>query len=62
MKTIKLKINHVPGYSGTIPVQTDDNKVPLERFWRNRLKDAKTDNCVEVVSTRTPKTKQEKAE
>lgn len=62
MKQLKLKINHVPGYSGTVTVQTDDNGVPLERFWRNRLKDAKTDNCVEVIPARTPKVKKEKAE
>lgn len=61
MKTIKLKINSVPGYAGIISVQTDDNGVPLERFWRNRLKDAKADNCVEVVTTRTQTTKKEKA-
>lgn len=46
---MKLKINNVAGYSGVIDVQTDENGVPLERFWRKRLKDAETDNCVEVV-------------
>lgn len=46
----------------TVTVQTDDNGVPLERFWRNRLKDAKTDNCVEVIPARTPEVKKEKAE
>lgn len=62
MKTIKLKINKVPGYAGTVTVQTDNNDVPLERFWRNRLKDAKADNCVEIVKPRTPTTaKKEKA-
>lgn len=23
--------------------------IPIERYWRDRLKDAKTDNCVEFV-------------
>lgn len=46
---MKLKINNVAGYSGVIDVQTDENGVPLQRFWRKRLKDAETDNCVEVV-------------
>ncbi len=54
---IKLKINSVPGFSGTVTVQTDDSGVPLERFWRKRLKDAETDNCVEVVKPGTPKAK-----
>lgn len=50
---MNLKINSVPGFSGTVTVQTDEKGVPLERFWRNRLKDAETDNCVEVVRPRT---------
>lgn len=54
---IKLKINSVPGFSGTLTIQTDASGVPLERFWRKRLKDAETDNCVEVVKPGTPKAK-----
>ena len=54
---MKLKINHVPGYGGTITVE-DVNGIPVERFWRNRLKDAKIDNCVEVVKTRAKETKE----
>lgn len=59
---MKLKINSVPGYTGTVTIQTDDNGVPLERFWRNRLKDAVTDNCVEVVKPSPRKPKKEQAE
>ena len=47
---IKLKVNNVRGYSGFVTVKTDENRVPLEKFWRDRLKDAKTDGCVEVVN------------
>lgn len=32
-----------------IEVECSANSVPLERFWRNRLNDAKIDNCVEIV-------------
>lgn len=46
---MKLKINNVSGYSGTVEIKTDVNNIPLERFWRRRLKDAKIDNCVEIV-------------
>lgn len=46
---IKLKINNVKGYSGIIPIETDSKRVPLSKFWRDRLKDAKIDNCVEIV-------------
>jgi len=47
---IKLKINNVPGYSGTINVTTCPKGVVCDKFWRDRLKDAKTDGCVEVVN------------
>lgn len=49
---MKLKLNQpLKGYEvgREIIVQTDSNGVPLEKFWRRRLKDAKIDNCVEVV-------------
>ena len=54
---MKLKINNVRGYSGIIDV-ADNNGIPVERFWRNRLKDAGIDNCVEVVKPRAKKTKE----
>lgn len=52
MSEIKIKINNVPGFSGVVTVQADENGLPLESFWRRRLKDAETDNCVEVVKPR----------
>jgi len=48
-KTVILKINNVPRYTGRVLVNTDERGVPLERFWRKRLADAETDNCVEIV-------------
>ena len=57
---MKIKINNVKGYTGHVTIQTDGNGVPLDKFWRNRLKDALTDNCIEVVKPRTRKAKQEK--
>lgn len=57
MSIIKLKLN-IPlvGYQAgqTVTVQTDRANVPLDRFWRRRIKDAKIDNCVEVVSNTKP--------
>jgi len=29
----------------------DDNGIPTDHFWRNRLKDSAIDNCIEVIST-----------
>lgn len=28
----------------------DKNGIPVKREWRNRLKDARIDNCVEVIT------------
>lgn len=57
---MNLKINNVPGFSGTITIE-DNAGIPVDRFWRNRLKDAKIDNCVEVVKPRA-RAKKETAE
>lgn len=64
MKTIKLKINKdIPGYSAgrTIDVQTDDHGTPFIKFWRDRLRDAEHDSCVEIVKTK-PKSKKSSQE
>jgi hypothetical protein len=34
---------------GTIIQINDENGVPTDLFWRNRLKDSAIDNCIEVV-------------
>ena len=51
---IKLKINNVPGYKAgdIIKIETDAEKVPLSKFWRNRLRDSSTDGCVEIVKSK----------
>lgn len=38
---------HLPGQ--IILVDVDKNGVPLEKYMRRRLKDAKRDNCIELV-------------
>lgn len=55
---MKLKLNQpMKGYEAgrEVVVQTDANGVPLEKFWRRRIRDAKIDNCVEVVKPSKPK-------
>ena len=59
MKVIQRKINkpmqrHPPGAIVRVPV--DNVGVPLEKFWRDRLRDAEIDSCVEVVEETQPKT------
>ena len=55
---MKLKLNKpMMGYDAgrKITIQTDASGVPLEKFWRRRLKDAKIDNCVEEIKLSKPK-------
>lgn len=55
---MKLKLNQpMAGYEAgrEVTIQTDRNGVPLEKFWRRRIRDAKIDNCVEVVKPSKPK-------
>ena len=47
---MNLKINNVQGYSGVVTIRTDGNDIPLERFWRKRIQDAKIDHCVEIIT------------
>jgi len=57
MKLQKLKINSVPGYTGTVTIKTNSNGIPLDKFWRNRIKESELDNCVELVKPSAPKKK-----
>ena len=34
----------------TIIEINDENGVPTDLFWRNRLKDSAIDNCIEVIN------------
>ena len=43
----KLLGEHKPG--DTIKVISDKEGVPLDKYWRSRLKDAETDQCCEKV-------------
>jgi hypothetical protein len=62
MNTMKLKLNQpMQGYEAgrVVSVQADSAGVPLEKFWRRRLNDAKIDNCVEMVKDAPVKPKKE---
>ena len=50
---VSLGVGLEKGTERDIPV--DSEGIPLEQFWRQRLKDAKTDNCVEWVKADKPK-------
>lgn len=61
MKKLKLKVNSVPRQPAHVTIELDADGVVKSRFWRRRLKDAETDNCVEPV-IKPVKTKREQAE
>lgn len=51
--TKQLKLNaELAGHpSGSIiPIRTDKDGIPLDRYWRDRVKDAKIDDCVKILS------------
>ena len=50
-RSIKLNAP-LRGYAaGTVlPIEVDKEGTPLDRYWRDRFKDAKIDNCVEFAS------------
>lgn len=55
MKLLTLKLN-VPllGFKAGREIKVKTNKgIPLDRFWRARLEDAKIDECVEVVKAKS---------
>lgn len=41
------------GKTGKIPC--DEHGMPLDKYWRNRLRDAKIDGCIEVLKPKTKK-------
>lgn len=50
--TIRIKVNGtLPGYhkGQTVTVACDPEGIPFLEYWRRRLRDAKMDNCCEVV-------------
>ena len=56
---INIKVlRDIPGYKAgkTVKVQAT-NGIPALRFWRDRLRDARIDKCVEIVKTKKPTTK-----
>ena len=39
----------------SIKIETDDFGVPLDSFWRRRLKDSKIDNCFKITNKKKGK-------
>ncbi len=45
----KLEIDSI------ISVEADKEGIPLNIFWRNRLRDSEIDNCVEIIKIKQGK-------
>ena len=57
-KELKIKRNiggKKPG--DVIEIQVDKDGTPIERYWRDRVKDASIDGCVEFVAQKESFTK-----
>tara|TARA_R110000772_G_C13310322_1_gene440402 strand:- start:12136 stop:12390 length:255 start_codon:yes stop_codon:yes gene_type:complete len=51
-KRLKLNADLNGCKSGQVIVIKCKNGVPIEKYWRDRIKDSATDNCVEVLTNR----------
>jgi len=36
-------------------IDCDETGMPLDKYWRNRLRDAQIDGCVEILKSKTKK-------
>jgi len=54
-RTIRLQINKpLQGLQkgATIKLVADENSLPVDNYWRRRLKDADQDGCVEILASK----------
>ena len=50
--TLTVEVRRVSGFKPgqRVVIATDSEGVPLDKFWRRRLRDSKVDGCCEVVT------------
>lgn len=56
-RAMRVKINKTFGgyeVGQVVPIKTKGG-IPAELYWRNRLKDSKTDNCITVIDEKKSK-------
>lgn len=52
-KKLKIQVNINIGKikkGSQIMIDVDNEGIPLDKFWRKRLKDSAIDNCIQVIS------------
>ncbi len=62
---IKINMDFKPYIKGQVIKVRSANGIPLEKYWRNRIRDSEIDNCVSVkqpVEKKTTKVKKENEE
>jgi len=60
----RLKLNtSLRGHDAgtTIRVRVDKSGIPVDPYWRNRVKDSEVDGCCEFVSGKKPASKADKS-
>ena len=50
-------LNYPAGF--IVTVECDADGIPLDSFWRKRLRDSEIDNCCEILTAKPSKTKNE---
>jgi hypothetical protein len=58
MSTVRIQVNKaLPGHpvGKIVSVAADSEGTPLDLQWRRRLKDARIDNCCEIVAPVAPR-------
>lgn len=62
-KKLKIQVNFDVGKikkGSQIMIDVDNAGIPLDKFWRKRLKDSAIDNCIQVTSLESDNKKSEK--
>lgn len=57
-KKIAITINKpIRGYliGSVVKIKVDENGIPLDRYWRDRLKDAPIDGCISIIKKKKSK-------
>ena len=57
---LKIKVPLMGHKAGDMIVVEDNNGVPKNKYWRNRLADSAIDGCVEIVDNQKKSTKESK--
>ena len=61
VKKLQINANLKPHKKGdVISIQCSDTGIPLERYWRSRIKDSAIDKCVEFVDDKPAKSSKQK--